>query len=59
MVTDSLIEFALLQIKVGADVIAISDPSGTGEILGPKYFNEFAVKYINKIIDAIQEKGIL
>jgi [methyl-Co(III) methanol-specific corrinoid protein]:coenzyme M methyltransferase len=57
-VTEQLILFAKEQIKAGADVIAISDPSGTGEILGPKLFEEFAVKYINRIIDAVQKENI-
>ncbi|CAH2214197.1 methylcobamide:CoM methyltransferase MtbA [Tepidibacter aestuarii] len=56
-VTDQLIIFAKKQIEAGADIIAISDPSGTGEILGPKLFEEFAVKYINKIIDSIQSEN--
>ena len=34
-ITDQLIAFGRAQIEAGADVIAISDPSGTGEILGP------------------------
>ncbi|MEN1762239.1 methylcobamide:CoM methyltransferase MtbA [Anoxynatronum sibiricum] len=55
-VTEQLIAYAQKQIEAGADVIAISDPSGTGEILGPKLFKEFAVKYINKIIRAIQKE---
>ncbi len=58
LVTESLIEFALLQIESGADIIAISDPSGTGEILGPKFFNEFAVPYLNRIVEAVNDKGI-
>ena len=37
-VTDEIIKFARAQIDAGADIIAISDPSGTGEILGPKLF---------------------
>ena len=53
-VTDQLIVFAKKQIEAGADIIAISDPSGTGEILGPKLFEEFAVKYINKIVESVQ-----
>ena len=57
-VTEQLILFAKEQIKAGVDVIAISDPSGTGEILGPKLFEEFAVKYINRIIDVIHEENI-
>lgn len=47
-VTDHLIEFANRQIDAGADVIAVSDPSGTGEIMGPKFFKEFTVQYLNK-----------
>ncbi|AGY78247.1 methylcobamide:CoM methyltransferase MtbA [Clostridium autoethanogenum] len=56
-VTDELITFAKKQIEAGADIIAISDPSGTGEILGPKLFEEFAVKYINKIIESVQKQN--
>ncbi|WP_077368316.1 methylcobamide:CoM methyltransferase MtbA [Anaerosalibacter sp. Marseille-P3206] len=53
-VTESLIRFAKAQIEAGTDIIAISDPSGTGEILGPKLFQEFAVPYLNKIIKAVK-----
>lgn len=55
-VTDQIIEFGKAEIRAGADVIAISDPSGTGEILGPKYFDEFAVKCINKLIDGLRSE---
>lgn len=48
-VTENLIAFGKAQIAAGADVIAISDPSATGEILGPKLFKEYGVRYINKI----------
>lgn len=57
-ITDQLIAFAEEQIEAGADIIAISDPSGTGEILGPKLFEEFAVTYINKIIDRVKKVDI-
>ncbi len=57
-ITDQLIGFAKQQIEVGVDIIAISDPSGTGEILGPKLFEEFVVKYINKLIASIQKENI-
>ena len=53
-VTGQIIAFARAQIYAGADVIAISDPSGTGEILGPRFFEEYAVKYINIILDNLQ-----
>lgn len=54
-VTEQIIKFAKAQVEAGADIIAISDPSGTGEILGPKYFEKFVIKYINMLIDAIKE----
>ncbi len=57
-VTDLLIGFAHKLIDHGAAVIAIGDPTATGEILGPKLFAEFAVTYINKLIAAIQQKGV-
>ena len=54
-VTNQIIHFAKLQLEAGADIITISDPSGTGEILGPKMFEEFAVTYLNQIVEAIHE----
>ena len=39
-------------------MIAISDPSGTGEILGPKYFEEFAVTYINRLLGGLQKEKL-
>ena len=57
-ITDQLIAFGWAQIEAGADVIAISDPSGTGEILGPKYFEEFAVTYINRLLGGLQKEKL-
>lgn len=57
-ITEQLLRFGLAQIEAGADVITISDPSGTGEILGPKYFGEFAVPCLNRLVDAFREKGV-
>ena len=57
-ITDQLIAFGRAQIEAGADVIAISDPSGTGEILGPKYFEEFAVTYINRLLGGLQKEKL-
>ncbi|MCG4734566.1 methylcobamide--CoM methyltransferase, partial [Casaltella massiliensis] len=55
LVTDNLIVFGKAQLEAGADILTISDPSGTGEILGAKNFNEFAVPYLNRIIDELKE----
>jgi len=54
-VTENLIEFGKAQLMAGANVLAISDPSATGEILGPASFRKFAVPYLNKIADALKE----
>lgn len=56
-VTDEVIRFALAQVEAGADVIAVAEPSGTGEIMGPKMFDEFCVTYLNKLVDAVNEAG--
>lgn len=56
-VTDQLVRFGLAQIEAGAQVITVSDPSATGEILGPKHFEEFALPYINRIVDALKAAG--
>ncbi len=54
VITENLITFGKAQLEAGAEILAISDPSGTGEILGPKLFNEFAIPYINKIVEALK-----
>lgn len=54
-VTEQLIAFGRAQVKAGADVITIADPSGTGEILGPRFFKEFAVRYINQLLDGLAD----
>jgi [methyl-Co(III) methanol-specific corrinoid protein]:coenzyme M methyltransferase len=57
-VTEQLIGYAKLMADNGATVISIADPTATGEILGPKIFEEYAVYYLNKIADAVHELGI-
>ncbi|CAB1245034.1 methylcobamide:CoM methyltransferase MtbA [Clostridium sp. MT-14] len=54
-VTDNLIEFGKAQLKAGADLLTISDPSGTGEIMGPRNFRNFTLPYLNKIVDSLKE----
>lgn len=57
-VTRQIIAYAELLAENGAAAISIADPTATGEILGPKKFDEFAVLYLNKIADAIHKIGI-
>ncbi|MEI6756482.1 MAG: methylcobamide--CoM methyltransferase [Chlorobium sp.] len=56
-VTQLLIRFAEESVRAGATVIAIGDPSATGEILGPAMFQEYAVRYLNLLTNAIQRLG--
>ncbi|OUN06330.1 hypothetical protein B5G43_09195 [Flavonifractor sp. An92] len=56
LVTDGLIAFGLAQIEAGAEFITISDPSGTGEILGPKLFAEFALPCLNRLCEALRPR---
>jgi [methyl-Co(III) methanol-specific corrinoid protein]:coenzyme M methyltransferase len=56
-VTTLLIRFAEESVKAGAAVIAIGDPSATGEILGPAMFREFAVRYLNVLTEAVHRLG--
>jgi [methyl-Co(III) methanol-specific corrinoid protein]:coenzyme M methyltransferase len=56
-VSDFLIAYSALLIENGAKIISIGDPSATGEILGPRLFEEFAVPYLNKVIDSIHNLG--
>lgn len=53
-VTNQLIAFGKEQIKAGAEFIAIADPSGTGEILGPKLFEEYALPSLNRICEELK-----
>ncbi|ATW24333.1 uroporphyrinogen decarboxylase family protein [Candidatus Formimonas warabiya] len=53
-IVENLIIFGKAQIEAGADAICISEPSGTGEILGPKRFRDYSVKYVNEILDALE-----
>lgn len=54
-ITDQVAAFAVKQAEAGADIISISDPTATGELLGPKMFVEYAVPYLNKVLDALPD----
>jgi [methyl-Co(III) methanol-specific corrinoid protein]:coenzyme M methyltransferase len=56
-VTDLLAAFAERLVKNGVSVIAIGDPSATGEILGPKMFEAYAVRYNNLFADRVHALG--
>ncbi|HBW34336.1 uroporphyrinogen decarboxylase family protein [Desulfosporosinus sp. BICA1-9] len=55
---DYLVRYALEMVRAGADVISISDPTATGEILGPRNFQKFAVPFYQTIIKALHKEGV-
>jgi len=54
-VTEQLLNFGLKQMEAGADFIAISDPSASGEILGPALFDEYARPALTAIIEGLKK----
>ncbi len=61
IITDNLLAFGMAQIEAGAEFITISDPSGTGEILGPKLFEQFALPCLNRLCRQLKSlcKGVI
>jgi [methyl-Co(III) methanol-specific corrinoid protein]:coenzyme M methyltransferase len=56
-VTGQLVDWALSMAESGAQVLSIADPTATGEILGPRLFEEYALPYLNQIIRAAHKAG--
>jgi [methyl-Co(III) methanol-specific corrinoid protein]:coenzyme M methyltransferase len=56
-VTEQLIDWAILMADNGATVISIADPTATGEILGPRLFEEYALPALNRIVEVLHKMG--
>lgn len=54
--TENLIKFGDAMLEAGADVVCIADPSATGELIGREAFEEFALPYINEMVDHFRNK---
>jgi len=55
--TDFLCKYVQLLLDHGVTLISIGDPTATGEILGPRFFEEYAVRYLNRVIDTVHAAG--
>jgi len=53
-VTELIADFGVAQVKAGAGVISIGDPTASGEILGPELFAEFVLPSLMEIIRRIK-----
>ncbi|MDQ1536787.1 MAG: hypothetical protein QOE58_1180 [Actinomycetota bacterium] len=56
-ITDFLLAYAIALCEAGATVVAVGDPTATGEILGPKLFAEYTVPYVNRLVTGIKATG--
>jgi [methyl-Co(III) methanol-specific corrinoid protein]:coenzyme M methyltransferase len=54
--TEVIAGFGEAQVKAGADVISIGDPTASGEILGPELFAEFVLPSLREIIRRIKRQ---
>jgi MtaA/CmuA family methyltransferase len=57
--TDAAIAFGDALVDAGADTVCIADPSGTGELIGARAFDEFALPYINRIVEHFSARDVL
>ena len=53
---ETIIRFAVAMLDAGADVIVLSDPTASGEIIGPQNFKTFIPAY-RRIFEAIHTRG--
>jgi uroporphyrinogen decarboxylase len=56
MITDTTIAYLKGQVKAGADVVQIFD--SWGGLLGPADFEEFSLRYIRQIVDALKDETL-
>jgi [methyl-Co(III) methanol-specific corrinoid protein]:coenzyme M methyltransferase len=54
---DLLAEHVGRIVAAGADVVAVSDPTAAGSVLGPAYFRRFAKPAIAAVVDAVHAAG--
>jgi len=52
-INDKLASYAGEMVKRGADLIVVSDPTATGEILGKVNFEKFAVPMFKKLVNEV------
>ncbi|MDZ4654981.1 MAG: uroporphyrinogen decarboxylase family protein [Coriobacteriia bacterium] len=52
-VVDVVAHFAQAQVRAGARLVMVAEPSGTGDILGPTWFEAFAAPYLARVTRAV------
>ncbi|MBZ2174708.1 hypothetical protein K8M07_05540 [Schnuerera sp. xch1] len=56
LIENSTVDYILEAIKNGVDVISYADPAGTLDIVGPRFFKDFAGKTIYNILKRVEGK---
>lgn len=56
IIEDSIVEFILKAVSLGVDIISYADPTGTIDIVGPKFYQDISGKYTYKILKRIESK---
>ena len=56
IIEDSIIEFILKGVSLGVDIISYADPTGTIDIVGPKFYQDISGKSTYKILKRIESK---
>jgi MtaA/CmuA family methyltransferase len=51
------VTYSLAAMEAGADVISMVDATASGDVLGPSQYEEFALPYQKRIVDAVHSKG--
>lgn len=51
------VRYAEAQVEAGADVITLIDATASGTILSPEQYQEFALPYQRRVVDAIHAAG--
>lgn len=51
------VAYSLAALDAGADIISMVDATATGDVLGPAQYEEFALPYQKRIVDAVHSKG--
>ena len=56
LVVQNLTIFGRGLIEAGADLVCIADPSASGELIGKRAFSEFALPYINELVNYFRDE---
>jgi uroporphyrinogen decarboxylase len=56
--TDSLIVWGVAVVQAGADVVLLSDPTSSGDVVSSQIYKEWGLPYTQRLCNAIKETGV-